>query len=328
MNKPFKVAFQKKAQVAFIACLLLITIVACQKTTNPQIDVINSSVNSQLETTANATDMPWFPVILNYRQTVSGAPPIQADVFTIYTVDLSYTSANPAVTTATTATGSAVVTLNETQKTVTVTGTFQDLSGPATAAHIHGPAAIGSNAGVVVGLTATAATSGTLSLPVTPLTSAQVAAMKAGMHYINIHTAANASGEVRGQIDNVPADIITTYTVGLSYTNANPAVTASSIGTGSAVVMLNETQKTVTVTGTFQDLSGPATAAHIHGPAAIGSNAGVVVGLTATAASSGTLSLPATILTDAQIADMKAGMHYINIHTAANAPGEVRGQIN
>jgi len=42
---------------------------------------------------------------------------------------------------------------------------------------------------------------------------------------------------------------------------------------------------------------------------------------------SGTLSLVATSVTDAQIADMKKGMHYINVHTAANPPGEIRGQI-
>ncbi len=32
-------------------------------------------------------------------------------------------------------------------------------------------------------------------------------------------------------------------------------------------------------------------------------------------------------LTDAQLADLEAGRLYVNIHTAANPGGEIRGQI-
>ena len=32
-------------------------------------------------------------------------------------------------------------------------------------------------------------------------------------------------------------------------------------------------------------------------------------------------------LTDEQVADLKAGKLYINIHTAANKAGEIRGQV-
>ena len=32
-------------------------------------------------------------------------------------------------------------------------------------------------------------------------------------------------------------------------------------------------------------------------------------------------------LTDAQAADLAAGRYYINIHTAANPGGEIRGQV-
>jgi len=33
------------------------------------------------------------------------------------------------------------------------------------------------------------------------------------------------------------------------------------------------------------------------------------------------------ILTDAQAADMMAGKCYVNVHTAANPGGEIRGQV-
>ncbi|MBI3416173.1 MAG: CHRD domain-containing protein [Verrucomicrobia bacterium] len=76
------------------------------------------------------------------------------------------------------------------------------LSGPATAAHIHGPADASTAAGVMVGLTAPSASSGTLSgtIDLTTLTAAQVTAIKTGNAYVNIHTAAHPAGEIRGQV--------------------------------------------------------------------------------------------------------------------------------
>jgi hypothetical protein len=64
--------------------------------------------------------------------------------------------------------------------------------------------------------------------------------------------------------------------------------------------------------------------AHIHGPAAVGANAGVVVPFKAPVTSpiTGTATL-----TDAQMADLEAGKYYANVHTAANPGGEIRGQL-
>jgi CHRD domain len=70
-------------------------------------------------------------------------------------------------------------------------------------------------------------------------------------------------------------------------------------------------------------LTGPATAAHFHGPAAVGANAGVVVPFNP-------VTSPITgkaTLTDAQIADLETGKWYANVHTAANPGGEIRGQM-
>jgi hypothetical protein len=94
-------------------------------------------------------------------------------------------------------------------------------------------------------------------------------------------------------------------------------------GKGSADFKLDASTKTLTWTVSYSGLSGDAVAAHIHGPAAMGSNAGVEVPLTVG-------SNPMTgsaVLTDAQISDLSTGKTYINIHTAANKGGEIRGQI-
>jgi hypothetical protein len=74
---------------------------------------------------------------------------------------------------------------------------------------------------------------------------------------------------------------------------------------------------------TYSGLSGPATAAHFHGPAVAGANAGVVVPFTSPATPiEGTATL-----TPAQAADLMAGKWYANVHTAANPGGEIRGQM-
>src|SRR5689334_8457678 len=74
----------------------------------------------------------------------------------------------------------------------------------------------------------------------------------------------------------------------------------------------------------YSGLSGPATAAHFHGPAEAGKNAGVAVAIPN--ATSSPVEGSAT-LTDAQAADLMAGKYYVNIHTAANPGGEIRGQV-
>ena len=70
-------------------------------------------------------------------------------------------------------------------------------------------------------------------------------------------------------------------------------------------------------------LSGDATAAHFHGPADAGANAGVAVPIKGTASP----MAGSAAITDAQAAELLAGKWYINVHTAANKNGEIRGQV-
>jgi hypothetical protein len=87
---------------------------------------------------------------------------------------------------------------------------------------------------------------------------------------------------------------------------------------------------TATVTGTtvkwkltFSHLTGAATAAHIHAGKK-GVPGPVLVPLCGPCASgvSGTATL-----TSAQLSSMKNGTTYVNVHTAKNPNGEIRGQI-
>lgn len=116
-----------------------------------------------------------------------------AQAGTLYLSRLSAAEENPP--TASTATGTGVLVLNnaETQSIVTATHT---LGATATAGHIH-RAAVGVNGPVVFPFPTPAS-------PVGPLTwimsTSAVDSLKAGELYMNFHTAANPGGAIRGQL--------------------------------------------------------------------------------------------------------------------------------
>jgi hypothetical protein len=98
----------------------------------------------------------------------------------------------------------------------------------------------------------------------------------------------------------------------------------TSTGKGAADIDYDAATKKMSWKLTYSGLTGPATAAHFHGPAEAGKNAGVALAIP-NATSSPTEG--SATLTDAQAADLTAGKYYINVHTAANPGGEIRGQV-
>jgi len=96
-------------------------------------------------------------------------------------------------------------------------------------------------------------------------------------------------------------------------------------GKGKVTATLDTATKSFTYKVTYSGLTGPATMAHFHGPAGPGVNAPPVVPVPK-ADLANPMKGKAT-LTDAQIADLKSGKWYFNIHTAANPGGEIRGQL-
>ena len=98
----------------------------------------------------------------------------------------------------------------------------------------------------------------------------------------------------------------------------------ASTASGTADIDYDPASKKLSWKVTYSGLSGPPTAAHFHGPAEAGKNGGVAVPIPniATSPTEGSATL-----TDAQAADLTSGKYYVNIHTAANPGGEIRGQV-
>jgi Cu/Zn superoxide dismutase len=171
-------------------------------------------------------------------------------------------------------TGTGTVLLNAAENQITVNMTFSGLTSNANAAHIHGAGAnVGANAGVLFDFSSVtpAATSGTIPEQTFAITPTQVAQLKAGQFYFNIHTGNFGGGEIRGQIQLAP---IRKYTA--AFTGAQEVPPTGSAATGSGAVVLNGFEDQISANGNFANLGSNATAAHIHGPAAVGANADIL----------------------------------------------------
>lgn len=241
-----------------------------------------------------------------------------------YTANLTGAQQVPPV--ASPGSGSGSVLLNAAENQILVDMSFAGLSSNANMAHIHGPAAAGANAGVLFDFTAVTpnATSGSIPQQTFAISSAQVTQLKSNLHYFNIHTANFGGGEIRGQIGAGPA-----YKFIASLDGEQQVPSVSTAGTGAGTVLLNAARTQITVNLSFTGLSSNVNAAHIHGPAEVGGNAGILFDFTSVtpAATSGSIPEQTFAITPSQVAQLEAGQFYFNIHTGNHGGGEIRGQI-
>ncbi|MEQ1834055.1 MAG: CHRD domain-containing protein, partial [Candidatus Eisenbacteria bacterium] len=192
--------------------------------------------------------------------------------------------------------------------TVTYRITYGGLSSAETAAHIHGVAAQGAPAGVLVGLPA-----GNPKVGVWNYLEAQEADILAGRTYANIHTVNFGGGELRGQIVQFNALLDA----------KQEAPSNLSTATGWATALVDTATNTINYYLFHENLTGAPVNAHFHGNANYGTSSGVKVGI-AFGASPMTGSVN---YLEADEPALFAGRWYLNLHTAANPGGEIRGQF-
>jgi hypothetical protein len=195
--------------------------------------------------------------------------------------------------------------------------TFSSLTGPAAAAHIH-LGERGQAGGVVVPLCGPCESpaSGTANVDANVLT-----ALQTGGAYANVHTPTNRAGEIRGQVD-----VVATVTTALTARQEVPKPKGNvrrARATFTATVTTSGTTGRMGWRLTFGGLTGRAVAAHVH-TGQRGKAGPVAVALCGPCRSGIRRSVT---LDAATLATLQAGRAYVNVHTARNPAGEVRGQI-
>jgi hypothetical protein len=208
------------------------------------------------------------------------------------------------------ATGAATFSLD--RATRTLSGSVAIDGVDATLAHIHA-GATGSAGAVVFPLTLAGSQA---TLAPTVLTDAQLATLDGGGFYANIHSAANPTGEIRGQLGRE------VFTASLS--GAQETTPVTSAGSGNGFIELNPATREIS--GEVEITGFTSTVAHIHA-GAFGSNGAIQIPLE-DHGGHGHYTVPAkTVLTTAQVDSLRAGGLYFNVHSSTNAGGEIRGQI-
>ena len=185
-------------------------------------------------------------------------------------------------------------------------------------AHLHRGFG-GLTGGVEIGLTQDGSDPTHWFAELEALSQDQADALLAGETYLNVHTPAHPPGEVRGQV--IPDGVL--FATGpLEGRQEIPAVDTA--GGGTFAVTVNVATSAIEA---YANTTGvdDATAAHLH-TAYAGDSGPVAIGLEQDPNEIGRWSASA-VLTGEQTADFMAGRLYVNVHTPANPPGEIRGQV-
>ncbi|QXQ06187.1 CHRD domain-containing protein [Sphingosinicellaceae bacterium] len=143
----------------------------------------------------------------------------------------------------------------------------------------------------------------------------------------------------------LPAAAVTNFNATLS--GANETVPTGSTGVGTGLFTLSDDRNSLEVAVTFNGLTAPAVAGHLHCCAAPGSNAAVAIPFTFASATSGSINQTfdltsaaiytpgfvtasggtAALAQSAFLAGLDGGLVYANVHTSTFPGGEIRGQL-
>jgi mono/diheme cytochrome c family protein len=280
--------------------------------------------NFQLETGAVADGTHYLTVSLtdsSGKTTISPSVSVKVMNNQALTVGLSASQIFPVPVS--TATGFGTLTVNVVTGMATgnvvVTGTTAT-----TVAIFQGFA--GQTGTVQIPLTQNAANPKQFDVPAgTVLTQPQVTMLLQGSMYIQATSTAFPMGEIRGQI--VPAGVTVTWTP-LSGLQAVPI--ATTLATGTAATTVDSLANDVTVFVNTTGLTGVTTAQLLKGTAGtVGTElVALTIGtMTATVFNPNQFGIQMFWVGPAGVADFQNSMWYVNVATAANPAGALRGQV-
>lgn len=220
--------------------------------------------------------------------------------------------------------GAATFRLNTTMDTLWYDAAVDGLTGEIQAAHLH-TGAVGVSGGVVVDLTASIDENRiTGMITGSAITSELIGSMLSGGIYLNVHTFLYPDGEIRGQVYRLMRE---GYTFGLEGAQEVPPVTTSAQGSG--MVSIDRDQSNAHYMFVVSGLTP--TAAHFHNEA-MGANGAVIYNLSSSLMNNGAFGYwkandLATPFMTANSVMFRSNTVYVNVHTAANPDGELRGQV-
>ena len=157
-----------------------------------------------------------------------------------------------------------------------------------------------------------------------PLTNANINSFLYGDVYIKISTTANPSGEIRGQLTRTARE---GYVFEINTDQEVPAPTVSKVPNGGGMVSISATRTSAHYMAAWDSLSGPVASAHFHKAVP-----GVAGGVLFTVPTNNNAAFgywnAANGFTKANELMFRRDSVYLNIHTDANAGGEVRGDVS
>jgi len=200
--------------------------------------------------------------------------------------------------------------------------TFSGLTGPASAAHIHGEAPAGAEAPPVITFTDFATGQMDRTFTITKDLGDKIA-LNPHLYYVNVHTAQFPGGEIRGQLSAI--DTVATFFADLRGASEVPPNASAAFGSALVTIHPNNILNfEVNSTG----LVSP-NAAHIH-PGVAGVAMNPIINFTSSTNTFAGGRVRGTVeITAQQAADIKSNpaAFYVNVHTPAFPGGEIRGQL-
>ncbi len=218
--------------------------------------------------------------------------------------------------------GTGVVSIHYTANTnvLEINALVDGLTGPITGAHLH-MAAEGENGGVVEGLTDFLAGN---AIKVKIQAGDYIEALRTGNIYLNIHTEANPSGELRAQIEPIDGIVIDTW-LNSEQETADQLTVGENNALGLGLFQISASLDTLNYFVQLSNLTTFAAAAHLHN-APLGVTGDVVFNMTDDLLENLIVGVDLPI-GKSLVKNILSGDIYLNVHTEANPDGEIRGQL-